>query len=377
MKQGDSNVGFRAPAFAPAKTMIVLAFALALAAVSAVAAPQFKAVRPIDAAVRKEMARQQAVGVAVGLIKDKRIVYLKGYGYADREKRKRVDRNTMFRWASISKCLTAVAALQLHEQKQLNLHLPIRTYVPEFPDKHPPIKTVQLLSHLGGIVHYSNGRVIRTERNYAAPHPHEDVILALDTFKESPLVCRPGVRYSYSSHGFILASAVVQRAGRQKFADQVHERIFKPAGMATLQPDYQWVDIPNRAAGYIKKDGKVVRDTDTDVSWKLGGGGFISNIDDLALFATGLLNDTFMEPRTRALMWIRQRTNAKKHTDYALGFNVSGAGKDLKISHSGSQEKARTRMVIYPNRGTGVVVMCNSRHIEPGDITTALFPFVK
>ena len=97
---------------------------------------------------------------------------------------------------------------------------------------------MQLLSHLGGIVHYSNGRVIRTEREYDTPHPYEDVILALDTFKESPLVSRPGVRHSYSSHGFILASAVVQRAGKQKFADQVNERIAKPAGMTTLQPDY-------------------------------------------------------------------------------------------------------------------------------------------
>ena len=367
-KRGDFSKGFG---------LTVIALTLVLAAFSAVAAPQFKSVRQIDAAVRKEMAKQQAVGVAVGLIKNNRIVYLKGYGYADREKRTRVDRNTMFRWASISKCLTAVAALQLREQKTLKLYLPVRTYVPEFPDKHPPIKTLQLLSHLGGIVHYSNGRVIRTEREYDTPHPYEDVILALDTFKESPLVSRPGVRHSYSSHGFILASAVVQRAGKQKFADQVNERIAKPAGMTTLQPDYQWVDIPNRAAGYIKKDGKVVRDTDTDVSWKLGGGGFISNIDDLALFATGLLSDTFMERRTRVLLWMPQRTNARKPIEYALGFNVSGVGKDLKISHSGSQEKAKTRMVLYPNRGTGVVVMCNSRHVNPGDITTALFPFVE
>jgi len=128
-KRGDFSKGFG---------LTVIALTLVLAAFSAVAAPHIKSVRKIDAAVRKEMAKQQAVGVAVGLIKNNRIVYLKGYGYADREKRTRVDRNTMFRWASISKCLTAVAALQLREQKTLKLYLPVRTYVPEFPDKHPP-----------------------------------------------------------------------------------------------------------------------------------------------------------------------------------------------------------------------------------------------
>ncbi len=356
-----------------------MAVVLLLAAKVAISAPlpEFAARPEVDVAVRHQMADQQAVGVAVGLIEDKRIIYLKGYGLADRENGEPVNRDTLFRWASISKCLTAVAAMQLQERGVLDLHAPVRNYVAEFPDKGAPITTSQLLSHLGGIVHYSNGKVIRAEQAYDSPHPYGDVIVALDTFKESPLVNQPGEKYSYTTHGFILASAVVQRAGKQRFADQVRERIAAPAGMTTLQPDYQWVDLPNRAAGYTRKGGKVIRDTDTDVSWKLGGGGYISNIDDLARFAVGLLNGAFTNPQTQAQMWTRQRTNAGATTKYGLGFNVSGAGRDLKISHSGSQEKAKTRMVIYPERGTGVVVMCNSRHVKPELITTALFPFVR
>ena len=322
------------------------------------------------------MEDQEAVGVAVGLIKDNRIVYLKGYGLADRERKIPVDRGTMFRWASISKCLTAVAAMQLSQRDRLDIDAEVRGLVPEFPDKGFAITTRQLLSHLGGIVHYSNGEVVRTETDYSSPHPFEDVVLALDTFKESPLVNDPGEKYSYTTHGFILASAVVQRAGKQKFADQVHERIARPAGMTTLQPDYQWIEIPNRAVGYTRRDGQVIRDSDTDVSWKLGGGGFISNIDDLALFATGLLNGAFVNRETRSMMWTRQQTNANKQTKYGLGFSVVGEGRNQKVYHSGSQEKTKTRMVLYPNRAIGVVVMCNSRHVKPELITAALFPFV-
>ncbi len=331
----------------------------------------------IDEVVSTAMREQEAVGAAIGLIRNNRIILLKGYGYADRENELRTDRSTLFRWASLSKCLTAVAAMQLVEQGRLDLDADVRKLVPEFPDKGARITQGMLLSHLGGIVHYSNGPVVRTEVAYVSPHPFEDVIVALDTFRESPLIAAPGEKYSYTTHGFILASAVVQRAGKEKFADQVGNRIALPLEMTTLQPDYQWIDIPNRAAGYLKRDGAVVRSTDTDVSWKLGGGGFLSNIDDLAKFAVGLLDDRLVSRATRNRMWERQKTRSGETIRYALGFFVSGEGDDLRVYHGGSQEKTRTNLEIHPNRGTGVVVMCNSRHVDPRKISDALFPFLE
>ena len=260
----------------------------------------------VDKAMRDEMAGQELIGLAVGIIQDGQIAYLKGYGLANREQRLPVTRQTMFRWASISKSLTAVAAMQLWERGDLDLKREARWYVPEFPDKGTPIRVRHLLCHQGGIVHYTNGKVIRTKRDYPVAHPFENVIYALDTFKESPLVNKPGEKYSYSTRGYMLVSAVVERAGKQKFAHQVRDRIAKPLKLATLQPDYQWEEIPHRAVGYRQRGGQVEVSTNTDVSWKLGGGGFISNIDDLAKFAAGLLNHRLVKPATRQKMWVRQ-----------------------------------------------------------------------
>ncbi|SVD29737.1 uncharacterized protein METZ01_LOCUS382591, partial [marine metagenome] len=89
----------------------------------------------IDEAAKSEMERQQIVGLAVGIIQGGRISYLKGYGWANRENRVPVSRKTMFRWASISKSLTALSAMQLWEKDQLKLDGDVRQYVPEFPDK--------------------------------------------------------------------------------------------------------------------------------------------------------------------------------------------------------------------------------------------------
>ena len=325
----------------------------------------------LDRILEGELQKQSLVGAALGVIVDGEVAYLKGYGLADRENKIPVTRKTLFRWASISKCLTSVTAMQLYERNLLDLSRDVRSYTPEFPDKKALITPRDLLCHQGGIVHYSNGKVIHTRRQYDVPHPFESVVLALDTFRESPLVNQPGEKFSYTTHGYILLSAVIERAGKEKFASQVEKRIARPLGMTTLQPDYQWKHIPHRAVGYRKKNKKVVPSTNTDVSWKLGGGGFISNIDDLALFAKGLINGKLVKPETERLMWTPQKLKDSKSTTYGYGFNIKGTGKELQVAHSGGQEKTRTRMVIFPGKRMGVVVMSNSEHCNSKNLAKA------
>ena len=129
-----------------------------------------------------------------------------------------VTQATLFRWASISKSLTAVTALQLWERNRLNLEADVRLYVPEFPAKPEPISAQHLLCNQGGIVHYSNGPIVVTLRRYEHPNPFKNVVRALDTFKHSPVINPPGEKYGYTTHGFILLSAAVERAGQQRGA---------------------------------------------------------------------------------------------------------------------------------------------------------------
>jgi CubicO group peptidase (beta-lactamase class C family) len=346
----------------------------------------------IDEAAKSEMERQQIVGLAVGIIQGGRISYLKGYGWANRENRVPVSRKTMFRWASISKSLTALSAMQLWEKDQLKLDGDVRQYVPEFPDQGQRITPRQLLSHQSGIVHYSNGPVVVTLRQYDQPNPFENVLFALDTFKASPLVNVPGEKYAYTTHGFILLSAAVERAGEQKFAHQVRDRIARPLGMETLQPDYQWIDIPNRTLGYRKRQNKTVVSSNTDVSWKLGGGGYISNIDDLTKLGEGLLKGKLVKPETLKLMWTPRKTSTGKQTSYGLGFRqwnfvdgrLQGSSTNISeselkdkitmrlIGHSGSQEKTKTLLVLEPSRKFGMALMANSEHTKIYEAAEAL-----
>jgi serine beta-lactamase-like protein LACTB, mitochondrial len=235
-----------------------------------------------------------------------------------------------------------------------------------------------LLNHQSGIVHYMNGKVVKTTRKYQQANPFIDVVLALDHFKESPLIHKPGEKYSYSTHAYILASAVVERAGKQTFATQVKERISKPLGLKTMRPDYQWEQIPYRAVGYKKRGDEIVTSTDTDVSWKLGGGGFISNIEDFARFAAGLVNHKLVSEKAEKEMWARQKLGDGELTGYGLGFGVETTPDGrLRVSHGGAQEKTRTMMIFFPQQKRGIVLMTNSEWVNPGQLANQILEELK
>jgi serine beta-lactamase-like protein LACTB, mitochondrial len=331
----------------------------------------------VDQAVTAEMTKQHLVGVAIGIIQRGRIVYTKGYGYADRERGTPVSTKTVFNWASNSKPLAAVAAMQLMEKGELDLNRNVRDYVPEFPDKGEVITSRDLLCHQSGIPHYENGVIIPAARKERGARAYSDPVLALDRFKLSPLLFKPGEKYSYSSYAYILLSAVIQRAGRESFLRQVEQRIAAPLKMKSLQLDLESGPKDHWAVRYTHREqGEVVRARPDPEYWKYGAGGFKSNVEDFARWAEGLINHRVVSEKTEAMMWRAQETSDHKNTSYGLGFHVDDQN-GLKVSHDGAQTGVATRMVIYPRGKSGVVVMCNTSPAKPGEISTAIYSALK
>lgn len=327
----------------------------------------------IDQSVAAEMKQQGIVGAAVGVVQGGEIVYLQGYGLADREKRVPVTLDTVFNWASNSKPLAGVLAMQLMEKQQLGLDEDVRKYVREFPDKGSVITVRHLLAHQSGIPHYSNGKIVPTKRRYPMAQPFMDPVLALDTFNQSPLIFKPGEKEAYSSYAYILLSAVIQRAGTERFQDQVVKRVAQPLDMKSLQLDVESTGQRNWAVGYIKNDAnQVVLAKEEAHFWKHGAGGFKSNVQDFARWAQALINRELVAQETEQLMWTPQSTSAGEKTTRGLGFTVEDQG-GLKVSHGGSQPETKTRLVLYPEKKSGVVVLCNCGFAEVGRISTAVY----
>lgn len=319
----------------------------------------------IETIAREERERQHLVGLSLAIARAEGTVHVTHLGFEDRERGVLSSNATLYRLASISKSITAVVAMQLEGEGQLDLERDVRDYVPEFPPQAFPITARQLLCHQGGIVHYENGPVRARPPRTDVAHPFEDAVDALDTFAASPLVCEPGTQYSYSTHGYVLLGAVLQRAAGVPFEDLVQERIAGPLAMTTLRPDKHWVEIPHRTIGYRRDDaGAIVPAIDSDVSWKLAGGGFLSCVEDLARFGSGMLACRVVDRATRERMWTAQPTKDGRITEYGLGFRVDSHRGERLIFHSGSQEKTRTRILFLPERDFVVVLMCNSEWAE-------------
>jgi CubicO group peptidase (beta-lactamase class C family) len=220
------------------------------------------------------------------------------------------------------------------------------------------------------------------KKEYADPHPFADVVVALDVFKDSPLANQPGAKYNYSTQGYVLLSAVVQRAGKERFAEQVKQRIAKPLGMGAFRPDYQWEEIPDRAIGYLRDEGVIrrrKRDEVDDVSWKLGGGGFTSPATDLAKFGIGILDRKLVSEATEKQMWtVNKPPDATGADPYGYGFFVITLpdGRTL-VGHDGSQQKAKTALLLDPKAKKGIAVMSNSEWCDAMKLAMALMDEIK
>ena len=324
----------------------------------------------IDTAMAEVMSDQNLVGVAIGVLQQGQIVYLQSYGDADREGKTPVTLESRFNWASNSKPVAAVLAMQLVEAKLLDLDQDVRNYVPEFPDKGTIITTRQLLCHQSGIPHYANGKIIPTIRKYQESDPYTNPVLALDKFNRSPLVFPPGSESSYSSYAYILLSAVIERAGQQPFSQQLESRITTPLAMTSFEPDTG--KNANLVKGYVLAGDQVCPAIDEPQYWKHGAGGYCSDIGDFALWAQALLNHKLVDAETERMMWTAQSTSDGTPTRYGLGFVVEQEQRDLKVFHNGSQPEVKTRMVLYPAARDGVVVMSNSSYADIGKVSTAI-----
>ena len=293
------------------------------------------------------------LSVAVGV--DGEVVWSEGFGYADIENRVPVWEETRFRVGSVSKPITAAAVGLLVEQGRLDLDAPVQRYVPTFPQKRWPISTRQLAGHLAGIRHY------RGAETYGTKH-YTTVQEGLEIFRDDTLLYEPGTRYSYSSYGWNLISAVVEAASGESFLQYMQDHVFEPLGLTRIVADHVDSIIPHRTRFYMRtRDGTVLNAQYVDNSYKWAGGGFLSNTADLVRFGMAHLEGEFLRPETVALLWTSQRTSGGEETGYGIGWDVATDYEGRRIvSHGGSSIGGRAHLLIFPDDGVVVAMLANS-----------------
>jgi len=313
----------------------------------------------LEDAISRFRSANHVPGISVAVVENGAEAWSAGFGDADIENSVPATSRTLFRLASISKSITATAALLLWQQGKLDLDAPVQKYCPAFPARDTPITTRQLLGHIAGVRHYKsdspNDPEIGNTRHFLDP-----IAGGLDFFKNDALVSKPGVEFHYSTQGFTVVGCAIEGASGKKYVDFVRDNVLLPAGMNHTVADDRIAIIPFRARFYSKDESGATRNANfLDSSYKIPGGGWLSSADDMAQFEVAMLSDRIVARATRDLMWTPLQPGDGKPNEYALGW---GAGHDLgvvDVGHGGGQPGTSTFFLIVPERRAGVVVLIN------------------
>jgi CubicO group peptidase (beta-lactamase class C family) len=303
----------------------------------------------IDKIIQDEMIYGNLVGLSVSVVKDGKVIHQKSYGFTDLEKKTPFTNSTLFRWASISKVITAVAVHQLKEDNKLKLDDKVIDKVSNWPKdgNKKDITIKQLLSHRSGIINYygsyDSGKYEGLET--AAFIPSQSV----DVFKSANLDSVPGTKHQYSSFAYNLLGEVVHNVGGG-WDNHINTRIKNKLGLSSLT-----YNSTNGIKGYDKLcDDILVNRDGSNVIWKVPGGGYLSNIVDLNKFMMGLLNGTLL--KSTAGLW---NENISNNGGYSLGVVRSIKGGVLFSEHGGAHSDTRTKMIFNTTKKDGIVIAIN------------------
>lgn len=311
-------------------------------------------------------------------------VYQKSFGYADLDIKERLNDNSVFNIASVSKQFTAMAILLLKERHQLALTDTLRQYFPQLPYHNITIQ--QMLTHTSGLPDYFNLMIrVWDHRKIAA---NNDLINIL-TEQHPPVFFKPGEHYKYCNTAYALLASIVEKVSGRSFHDFMAENIFKPLHMHSSRIYVAENDarekIPGYAYGFSYSD-SLKRFVASDkikayelvdfVSGIAGDGDVASTTGDLLKWDRAIKKHKLLSKADQADMLaphILYDTLSKIYYGYgdAMGRNELGN----YISHEGIWPGYRACLTRYPDQDITVVVLSNNESSATG--TTRALSFIE
>ncbi|MFK7922314.1 MAG: serine hydrolase domain-containing protein [Bacteroidia bacterium] len=246
------------------------------------------------------------------------IVHQGAYGYANTRKREPLNIHSTFQLASVSKPITAIAALLLYEDGSLQLDEPVKTYLPEFP--YANINVRHLLEHRSGLCRYMG-----LGQDYWNKHYFLSNQKVVDLLVEHPmrLRFRPGRKFQYNNTNYALLAAIIERLSGQSFSEFVDMRVFKPLGMQNSAA-YNLMEkgkVSGRAQGYIKGRRSYQAAEGDYLDGVLGDKGVYSNVTDLYTLDQALYEGRLLKAETVKMMF-EATASFQRGRNYALGWRL-------------------------------------------------------
>lgn len=317
---------------------------------------------PIDDAIRASMAKDHIPGVAVGVIKDGKLVVARGYGIANLEDGAAVTPETVFRIASMSKQFCAESILMLAAEGKLSLDDPVSKYVEGTPEAWKEIRIRHLLGHQSGIHEINETKGYDFRDDYTQGQ-------LLDLMKAGALDFEPGTRFSYSNSGYYILGWIVQRVSGQTLAAFAQARIFGPLGM-THTSYYRQIDlVPGRADAYRWATDHYTNGWPERSATGDGSGAVLTTLADWAKYDAALDAGTLVPKTMQAQMAFGTPFKDGKRSPYGFGWYESAEGA---VFHTGSSYGFTSAFIRDPKSHVTVVVFRNSNGGPALDMANAV-----
>lgn len=324
-------------------------------------------------ALKKQQKEVAAPGYTAAVAIDGKVIWQGSVGWADIEKKVVMTNDTQLRIGSTSKALTSVGLARLVAADKLELDTELKDIFDDLPNPLWGEMTArQLSSHMAGVPHYKeNTELLGKLETLAAQTHYADVIESLRLFDESELLFKPGEKFSYSSLGTVLLSAVMQEASGEPYQELMHNRVFKPLGMDKTSTE-QNANSENLATSYWQNPQQLTELKpwyELDLSHRLAGGGWVSTSSDLVKLGQGFLTADFVPEGIRNEFWTPQTLNNGEVNEqkYGIGWRVHtlNLGEGYKpvtfMHHGGVSAGAQSFLMVIPEYKMSIAVNANIR----------------
>lgn len=273
-------------------------------------------------------------------------------GYSDLKTKQPLNNNTAFYIASLAKPFTALAIMQLKEQKKLTYEDPISLYV-NLPKFASGITIRQLLNHTSGIPDYEK------EMTPVKNLTNAQVMQWLHT--KNGLNFKPNDKFEYSNTGYIILASIIEKVSGKSYADFLKGAVFAPLKMTrTIVYDTTKPTIANRAIGY-DKDQK--RDDYSILT--TGDGSIFSTVKDLFIWEETLYDSKLLSTKEMENAYKAAMLNDGSFSNYGFGWNIKEENGSKMVSHTGGLNGYRACIWRDLNNKSVIIVLTNQGDAFP------------
>jgi CubicO group peptidase (beta-lactamase class C family) len=304
---------------------------------------------------------------AVLVARGDRLVFRKGYGWADVARRLPYTPETRQPVASITKMFTAMAALKLRDAGALGLGDSVCVHIAGCPDAWKHISVQQLMHHTSGIPDYEEPLTLGSERYLAVMTQAGTSRRLVDEAKMKPLDFPPGTKFRYSNTGYLVLAEIVGSAAKRPFNEFVTETLLRPAGMRRAglfdgtstpeglatgytHPDLGWAKL---LAGTPLTDGHLVSIPRLPLTLPAGDAGLYATVDDLLAWSR-VMDGSALVSKAEA-----EKVFSPGLENYGYGWFCGEGFKRRRFRHNGGLPGYTSDFVKFPDEGITIVVVCN------------------